>query len=591
MGSSPRSDTPAIAPAGGAATPTRRHGDAARWRAVFTLEWRQQWREPLTTLYALVFLLLTVGFTTSGAVDLVNDRGTVPKDAPWTIALAFGGLTAFGQVITTMIATTAMLRDEAGRTRDLLATTGLDARTWWSARLTAAGAVMLVVYAAMPVGMLLGRAAPWIDRAALLPFAIASYAVPFAVVTLPTVAVVATALAATASLSRRVLFVLATALLLLALWQMALALAGRDGLQLVGALLDPFANAPLLVATAEWTEVERATRPLPVWGVVAANRIAWLSVAAVVGTIAWRRASWTVAERAASGDGARDPSRDREAGPVARREAIGSPPPAPWSATPRAARAPSSAWIHRRAVARFTAAWILRDGGWRVVMALALLNAFANALARPLQAASLATAPALLALVAEHARLFTILLATVYAGELVWRERDVRADALVDALPVTNASMVTGRLAGVFGALALLTAGLAATALVAGLVRGGTVPSPSLLAAWALFALWTPFAQLTVLSLAVHALVRHKVAAHLLLITGWVVAVVLDRSAAVPWWLRFGESAWVPADRPDWGALAARAAWWWVVCAALVALTVRCWPRGQQRTGILTSRR
>ncbi|MFN5203448.1 MAG: hypothetical protein ACK5HM_16760, partial [Gemmatimonas sp.] len=112
-----------------------------RWthvRAVLWFEVRAQQREPLTTLYALVFFLLALGYASSSAVELVGNRGAVPRTAPWALLLAFGGLTAFGQVITTMIATTAMLRDEAQRTRALVATSGLDPRTWFLARLAAA---------------------------------------------------------------------------------------------------------------------------------------------------------------------------------------------------------------------------------------------------------------------------------------------------------------------------------------------------------------------------------------------------------------------------------------------------------------------
>jgi hypothetical protein len=46
-----------------------------RFRAVLTFEVRAQAREPLTTLYALVFFFLSVGYAASDAVELVSDRG------------------------------------------------------------------------------------------------------------------------------------------------------------------------------------------------------------------------------------------------------------------------------------------------------------------------------------------------------------------------------------------------------------------------------------------------------------------------------------------------------------------------------------
>jgi hypothetical protein len=91
--------------------------------------------------------------------------------------------------------------------------------------------------------------------------------------------------------------------------------------------------------------------------------------------------------------------------------------------------------------------------------------------------------------------------------------------------------------------------------------------------------LWLPFAQLTVLSLAVHVLLDHKVAAHLLLITGWVVAVVLDGQVDLAWWWRFAEPASLLRDGVvAWGELARRGAYWTAVSAALVALCWWRWP-------------
>ena len=83
-----------------------------QWWALTVFEVRQQFKDPITWLYALVFILLAAGFTSGGGVELVGSRGGVPASSAWSLWLAFGGLTAFGQVITTMVApTSAVLPD------------------------------------------------------------------------------------------------------------------------------------------------------------------------------------------------------------------------------------------------------------------------------------------------------------------------------------------------------------------------------------------------------------------------------------------------------------------------------------------------
>jgi hypothetical protein len=241
-------------------------------------------------------------------------------------------------------------------------------------------------------------------------------------------------------------------------------------------------------------------------------------------------------------------------------------------------------------VRRFTAGWMQGDGGWRVVTALAALNAFLNAVTRPLPAGEAATAPfvALLAVVSEHSRLFLILLATVYAGELVWRERDVRVHQLLDAMPVSQGTVALGRMQGLLLAQWQVVVPLAVLALIVGVVRGDVsaamlpVAAPAWLA-WSVFVLWLPYVQLTLLSLAVHVLLDHKVAAHLLLITGWVAALVLDGQGVAVWWLRFAEPApLLDGGAVAWGALVMRGAYWSAVSAVFGWF---CWARWRAAGG------
>ena len=527
----------------------------ARFRSVAGFEVRAQFREPLTTLYALVFGLLALGFASSDAVELVRDRGAVPRTASWTLLLAFGGLTAFGQVITTMIATTAMLRDEAQRTRALIATSGIRPRTWFLGRLAAALVVMMGVYAAMPLGVIAGTAL----GGGPVHAALAGSARAFAVITVPTMFVVTVLLASAALYTQRVLGVLVAALALVGVWQVALALAGSAHTAALGALLDPFGNAPVLAVTAGWSEMERSWRTVPLSGLVAANRLLWCGVSAGVLVLTVSRGT----SRAFAS------------------LAVALPTPRAVAGIRAIARASSAL----TSVRRVTSLWMQHDGGWRIVAALAVLNACANAMARTLPTADTPPFAAALLLISEHARLFLILLATVYAGELVWRERDVRIHALIDALPVSRHTLVLGRVQGLLVAQRAVVLPLAGAALFIAVARAGWGAAwpeqAAVWLAWSVFVLWLPFAQLTLLSLTVHVLLDHKVAAHLLLISGWVVAVVLDERGGPPWWLRFAESApLLHTGEVAWGALMQRGAYWSAVSAAMLLLSWWRWPRG-----------
>ena len=116
---------------------------------------------------------------------------------------------------------------------------------------------------------------------------------------------------------------------------------------------------------------------------------------------------------------------------------------------------------------------------------------------------------------------------------------------------------------------------------------GADVPGPRAAlgdAAWWVGAgIWPAFARLLLLSLLVHAVVRHKTAAHLLLVFGWVAAVALAEAGLAPGLLRYAAADallpggdFAPAARPvAWRAL------WFGGLALLCGIgAAAAWPRG-----------
>jgi len=587
----------------------------SRWRALVTLEVRQQLRDPLTALYAIIFGALCIGFISSGAVELVGQRDGVPKTSPWSLALAFGGLTAFGQVITTMVVATAFLRDSAMRTDALLATTGIGARLWFSARMTAALGVLCIVYAAMPIGTLVGAIVADIARSSSATSILAQCITLAAtllrtwlLITLPTCLIVAALLGAAAVFTQRTMGVLAVALTLVALWQLALGLEAHEATRHVGALLDPFANAPVLAITRAWSPEERTTRAIQWAGELLFNRLLWITVAAAVIATTAYFARWPNAVVAANdyGQGSLQRASRSLLQDVLRNSFHHD---AQHDAQHDvehdvehdvARSADSVRQSPQHALMSLTARWMQRDGGWRVVAWLAALNASANAWSR---STATSTTADVLGLVAEHSRLFLILLATVYAGEVLWRDRDLRIDALGDTMPISTRAMAIGRLTGLFRAQLTVVFAIAFAAVVVLIARALAAPTNTTLSAslaalgtaWIVFGIWLPFAQLAGLSVAVHAIVNHKVLAHLLLITGWVAAVTLDRHGASAWWYRFAESApLLEAGQVNWSTLALHALWWSALSVLLLGVAVIRWPRGVRASRMsrrLTSRR
>jgi hypothetical protein len=141
------------------------------------------------------------------------------------------GLTAFGQVITAMTAATVGLRDVSLRSEGMILTTGIAWQHYLLGRFVATLAVLLLIYAAMPLGFLLGGAP------------LSTLLTPLATLVLPNVLLVAAACFSAAALSGGFSVILLVGLGFIGLWQTGLGFIARG--QSIGALIDPFGNAAL----------------------------------------------------------------------------------------------------------------------------------------------------------------------------------------------------------------------------------------------------------------------------------------------------------------------------------------------------------
>lgn len=499
-----------------------------------------QRREFLTWLYAAIFFFLCFGYIASGGIELVNDRGLVPRDAPWAVAHAMAGVSAFGQLITAMITATAVMRDDALRTRELLYATPLTRRAYLGGRLLGAASAMGLVYLAVPAGLLLGAVAPWsASRGVDLLIAVAR---PTALLLVPNVAVTATSFFVVGALRQSFMPILLLGLALIAAWQTGLGLVEAGHLW-SGALVDPFGNAALAATTREWTDAVRATSPIPFSPMLAVNRLAWMAVAGLAAFTMSRRYRFALTDRSPGPAGTDRTPRGHEGDPLTRGVHIATSPGSLGAASGAPQQQTASGWAAFAVDVRWALRWTAREKGFVTLVALAAANGLLNALG--------GEAPAIAENIRVHSRVLLIVLVTIYAGELVWRDRELRVDGLRDPVPLADVGHVMGRLAGVTLSLMLVALALALASCVASFVLNHPFVARTGLLVLANVAGFV--IQLFLLSCFVHALVQHKVAGHVFLLTGWLLAITVDRTVPLSPLLRFADI------RPDWPA---ERLWW-----------------------------
>jgi len=427
---------------------------------MFHFELRGHFRRPVTWLYVAIVFALAFFATSTDAVLVGSALGKVKKNSPYGIAQLFVILLAIGQVITGALVSSAVLRDFDDGVHELVFTTRVTRFGYLSAKFLAAFLAMLLVFGAVPLGALLGSIVPWADKTYLQPIVLWHYVQPWLVIGIPGVFFLSATLFAVGAITRSAFAGYVTGILLLVGLSVGEALTRTLDNDTLANLIDPFALRSLELVTRYWTPAEKNTMVLPWSGFLGANRMLWMGVGAVLLAIAFR----VVRLEKAAGLPLRRRNSAKDGTARAAPPTLAS---APGVARRGAFRAPSliDGWW---SVTMFHARSLLRSVPFLAIATIGLINVVMSAWFAD-QNGQTRTWP-MSWLMAETsvgaAGLFMIVLLTFYVGELVWRERQVKLDQVLDASPVRTASILTGK----FTAMMLLLAAFAMTGMLAGII-------------------------------------------------------------------------------------------------------------------------
>ena len=472
-------------------------------------------KRPLTLLFFALFFLFAFFSSASDAFLDVGGTGLIHRNAPFAWATAIGILTAIGQVITTAIAGTAVVRDAQVGMQELLFTTRLSRVEYLVGRFVGSFVVMLFIYSALPVGLLVGIVMPWVPQEAIGPVSLAAAFQPFLVIAVPNLLFVSALFFAVGALTRKLFAVYITGILLLVTWQITQQITSNlDRLQLA-ALVDPFGLTTIEVVTRYWSVTEKNTQLVAASGVMLQNRLLWCAAALAL----FAAVVVVFRLRLAGGEGRK------------RRPAESSTPAAAVAMPAVSLRYDAGTWLGLLfAQARFHFRSIIREAPFLAISAIAVINLAVNSwyTAHPSDSARWPVTSSMAPGVGQSVGLFIIILATLYGGELIWRERQLRADQIHDALPAPAWVGYGGKLIAVFLAILVLPVIGTLTSMVMQLAFGYTRLQPGLYAQIVATDTVPLTLAMVALAIGVHALVNQKFVGHLIIIAYWVLVQVFS---------------------------------------------------------------
>ncbi|HEX7175773.1 MAG TPA: M1 family aminopeptidase, partial [Pyrinomonadaceae bacterium] len=397
---------------------------------VIRFEWRYHTRQiafPVGVLFFLGmgFILPVLGYGPGGT----------HLNSPFVVMQSVGLLSLLNIFVLTVFCANAVARDAEHGMREIVYATSIGKLRYLSARFVGAMAAALTVFSCTIVGLYLAPMVAKIDPAKLgdpIPLA---YLWALLVMALPNMLFAGAIIFALAVLTRSVLASYVGSVFLYMLYMviammidsplMAGSTPQSPQAMARAAILDPFGIAAFFQQTWYWTPAQRDTQLLSLDGYFLINRLLVMGVAAAILLVTYRYFSFRLAASARPA-----PAETLEPrATVARYRGV---PVAPESAAGRWAALRVATLREFRATAAskpFLALLAL----WLCVAAISVVDVWAE-----YRTQLYPTTGIMLEAVEIPLAFLTTLMLVYFAAEVVWRERIVRADEIVDATPAPN---------------------------------------------------------------------------------------------------------------------------------------------------------
>ena len=377
-----------------------------------------------------LWVLLT--FLLVGASNYTFAPGKTFINGPFITGLLDFQLSFFGAIVMAAIFGTSILRDFQRDTYQIVFTKPIGTFAYLGGRWAGSLLITLFIFTGIPLGEMLGASAPWVDHTRLAPLNLGMLAYHYAVIVAPQVFFLGSVFFLVAALTRRVFVVYLQGVTLFAAY-----LIGLIAVQQTRSLnpywpsvFDPVGLLLFRSIVRYWTVAEQNTLWIPLNGMFLWNRVVWCSVGLSALLAVYLLFPMSVEALTAR--------RSRKQKKV---EQESTAPPAPrfhnllpnvstyFSFGTGVSQFVSLSRIYFSNIFREIPFWAIT---FLMVVTCLVNGHFAGSVA---DANVWPVTYLMLQAVEGIAPLLLYLVATMYTGELVWRERDTHFEQIHDALP------------------------------------------------------------------------------------------------------------------------------------------------------------
>ncbi len=394
-----------------------------------------------------------------------NSNGKVLLNGPFANSTNDFGASLFGVIIIAAIFGTSILRDFQRDTYQILFTKPISKFAYLGGRWAGSFLTTVFAFSGMMFGTFAGTFAPWADHSRIGPNHLWWYLQPFLSILVVQIFFMGSLFFAVAALTRKIFVVYLQGVAIFMLYVIGLTVfsATRSLEHFWSGIFDPVGFILIDDLTRYWTVIEKNTLLLP-WnfsgnspGVFLYNRLLWIGVGLLSLGVAWVLFPMSVEALTARSQGRRAAKarmqEEEEQRPVRSLVAARLP-------RIRQVFGPSATFAQYLSLTRLRIRTITREIPFWAIVGLLIVFAVNNGHFAGKRGDENVWPVTYLMLQAVEgsATLFFYIVATLYAAELIWRERDNHFDGIHDALPMRESTDWLSKLTAIaFVELVLLT--------------------------------------------------------------------------------------------------------------------------------------
>jgi ABC-2 type transport system permease protein len=396
-----------------------------------------------TYVYFVLWFLLS--FLAIAAEDFISTgNGKQLLNGPFSNTILYIFFTLFGTIIIAAIFGTSVLRDFQRDTFQLIFTKPITKFAYLGGRWAGSFVTCVFAFSGMVFGEMAGTLAPWADHTRIASGHAWWYWQPFLFIVVVQIFFLGSLFFMVAALSRKIFIVYLQGVAVFMLYLIANAVfaATRSLEHFWSGILDPIGLQLADVLARYWTVAEKNSllfswSPHVSQGVFLYNRLLWLAVGFISVAVCYRFFPMSVEALTASAQGRRAAKAKRQEAAEAqpRRSLVAA-------ALPRVhqyfgGRAGFAQFV---SLTRVRLINILRELPFLAITVLLTVFALINGyFAGKINDQNVYPVTFLMVQAVEgNATLFLFIIATLYAGELIWRERDTSFSGIHDALPMSE---------------------------------------------------------------------------------------------------------------------------------------------------------